>query len=251
LPSVSRFFRSSFVLLFIILVYINPLQRSIQYCVGFLYIRKFSLQNGMHPTSPACDSSGFYPNIDTLFAIITTVFAYMTLCPALYLISKILVPGRLNQENEEMQSDETIMKNKVIGTADVSLKDLLLSIGKQKVLPPIDLLDEKNAKAGVIELTVVLTPNLVVESKAVDSESIVHVKTQPLAPEPAPQSSATAASFDQVELENGGIIHIQKIVCSKLKNVKRMYGHKNDPFVTFCFGSSGTVQKTPAQQNMG
>ena len=58
--------------------------------------------------------------------------------------------------------------------------------------------------------------------------------------------------IEGVELPNGGVVTISKIVCEDLKNVEGMLGGKNDPFVTFQLGNDEeSGRRTSAIDNGG
>jgi len=83
-------------LLVVVVIYLNPLFSLLRWLLGFLYLSNFL---GVHAFTPACDTIKGYEKIDSNFAIISTVIAYLLLPNFLFILSKILVP---------FESDETL-----------------------------------------------------------------------------------------------------------------------------------------------
>ena len=75
----------------------NPLQSLLKYSFTLAHISAFVADNGMHPLSPACDNVSGYPMFDTILGVSSSVIAWLLVLPIIYLLSDVLVPGKLPQ----------------------------------------------------------------------------------------------------------------------------------------------------------
>jgi len=97
-------------LLVVVVISLNPLFSLLRWLLGFLYLSNFL---GVHAFTPACDTIKGYEKIDSNFAIISTLLAYLLLPNFIFVLSKILVP---------FESDETLKF-----VEEASKKNLILS----------------------------------------------------------------------------------------------------------------------------
>jgi hypothetical protein len=65
----------------------------IQYALGWVSVLVFVKHNGAAESSPNCDGAIANLPLDTIYAVLTTICAYLLFFPAIYLVSEVLVPS--------------------------------------------------------------------------------------------------------------------------------------------------------------
>ena len=114
----------------------------------------------------------------------------------------------------------------LIGSTDVILEALLLKLGQEQELPMADIFDKDKKRAGAVKLFVKLDEPFQMVEEPLDQEAL-----------------------KAVQLETGGIVTINKIVCKSLTNVE-MIG-KNDPFCELRLGKQEQAVITTTKEDKG
>jgi EF-hand domain pair len=86
---------------------LNPLLKFLQFVMSVLVFGNFVADNGAHLSSEACDKIAGVLGIDTSLALTTSVMAWYLLLPAIYMLSKVLVPAD-DQVPEKFQDLEDV-----------------------------------------------------------------------------------------------------------------------------------------------
>ena len=68
---------------------LDPVQRLLQYLMGFAPISVFFRNNGVHESSVACDSLATILMIDTVLALLTSTLVWMIILPSIYTLAKV------------------------------------------------------------------------------------------------------------------------------------------------------------------
>ena len=72
---------------------LSPFEKLLQFCMSLLTFRSFVKRDGWcHESTEACDSQDSVPGIDTSLAVTASLLAWFALFPAIYTISKTVVP---------------------------------------------------------------------------------------------------------------------------------------------------------------
>ena len=97
---------------------LDPLQRVLMYMMGFAPLSPFVAKYGIvHDSSSACDALDGIPYIDTVIADLTSTLLWLIFLPAVYTISRVLVPGHYHEAlvkasweegSNELTVDETV-----------------------------------------------------------------------------------------------------------------------------------------------
>ena len=119
--------------------------------------------------------------------------------------------------------------NKLIGSCEVSIHNLLFRVDVDEMLPMLELLDSKGKRAGVIIVDLTLLHRPPEHSLHVDN-----IKQNMIKDKRIPSGLA--------------VLTIHEIVCRELKNVE-FFGN-NDPFVQLKFGDK-RIQKTAVKNDAG
>ena len=80
----------------------NPLQSFLRYSLTFASVSTFVADHGMHPRSPSCDNVSGAPQFDTILGITSTIMAYLLFFPVVYLLSEVIVPGRIRTRKHQV-----------------------------------------------------------------------------------------------------------------------------------------------------
>eukprot|EP01036_Dinobryon_divergens_P026031 gene26031-34633_t len=80
----------------------NPLQSFLRYSLTFASVSSFVADHGMHPRSPSCDNVSGAPQFDSILGITSTIMAYLLFFPVVYLLSEVIVPGRIRTRKHKV-----------------------------------------------------------------------------------------------------------------------------------------------------
>ena len=136
--------------------------------------------------------------------------------------------------NLKVYDENSLVHDTFIGEAFMKLGHLLDDVGKEIETEFIDIYptykkgDAKEKSCGQIKLSLLLKPN----PSKVEKEPPLNLK-----------------DLEAIPLDNGAVIHIDKIVCKNLTNVD-FFG-KNDPLVEFRFGKQEKKIATSTRTDAG
>ena len=90
---------------------VNPLQSFLRYSLTFASITTFFAENGMHALSPACDNVTGAPMFDSILGITSTIMVWLLIMPVIYLLSEVIVPGKMQVRSRKVHASENTDKS--------------------------------------------------------------------------------------------------------------------------------------------
>lgn len=126
-----------FVLTSVALTYLPGPSNFIQYALSWVSVSIFFQHNGRAESNSNCDNSVGIP-LDSIYAFVTTVFAYSLFFPAVYLLSEVLVPSTKAEDIKKIEKEieqEDIKKEDEKENSEDIEKEIKLEVSEESADP--------------------------------------------------------------------------------------------------------------------